>query len=104
MLYIPRHCAQCSAEMQTIRSTKTYCSDACRKKAARGGIEQKAESRRIVEWLRRVGLIAEIWSVFPWDNSPPVFTLMVPTQAALEELNLCGSTLRSALPRQRCVA
>ena len=41
--------------MQTIRSTKTYCSDACRKKAARGGIEQKAESRRIVEWLRRVG-------------------------------------------------
>jgi len=96
MLYIPRHCAECGAEMQTIRSTKTFCSDACRKKAARGGIEQQAESRWIVECLKRMGLIAKIWPVYPWDKSPPLFALMVTPQAALEELNLYSSSITAA--------
>ena len=77
MLHIPRYCAQCRAEMQTVRSTRTYCSDACRKKAARGGIEQQAKSQWIVECLRRMRLVAKIWPTYPWDNSPPVFALMV---------------------------
>ena len=51
MLKPLRHCTHCGAEMQSVRSTKAYCSDACRKKASRGGIEQRVESKRIVECL-----------------------------------------------------
>ena len=68
-----------------------YCSEACRKKAARGGIEQQAENRWIVECLRRLGLVAKIWPVYTWDESPAIFALMVTPQAALNELNLYGS-------------
>ena len=91
MLKPLRHCAYCGAEMTSVRSTKAYCSDACRKKASRGGIEQQTESRWIVECLRRMGLVAKIWPVYSWDNSPPIFALMVTPQAALDELNLSGS-------------
>jgi hypothetical protein len=31
MLKPLRHCAHCGAEMQSVRSIKAYCSDACRK-------------------------------------------------------------------------
>ena len=43
MLKPTRHCTCCGKEMTINRSTKAYCSDACRKKAARGGttLEQK---------------------------------------------------------------
>jgi len=90
MLKPLRHCAHCGAEMESVRNTKAYCSDACRKKAARGGIEQQTESRWIVECLRRMGLVAKIWPVFSWDESPPIFALMVTPQAALDELNPYG--------------
>ena len=83
----------CGTEMASVRSTKTYCSDACRKKAARGGIEQEVESRRIVEWLIRMGLVAKIWPVYTWDDSPATFALMATPQAALGELNLSGSAV-----------
>src|SRR5262245_1424791 len=89
MLKPLRHCAHCGAEMQSFRSTKAYCSDACRKKAARGiDSEQRAESRWIVECLRRLGLVAKIWPVYSWDQSPPIFALMVSLEMALDELNL----------------
>ena len=88
MLKPLRHCTHCGAEMQTVRSTKAYCSEACRKKTARGGIEQQAESRWIVECLRRMGLVAKIWPVYTWDQSPAIFALMVTSQAAVDELNL----------------
>jgi len=93
MLKRLRHCGNCGAEMESIRSTKVYCSDACRKRAARGGtdIEQQAESRWIVECLRRMPLIAKIWPVYSWDESPSIFVLMVTPQAALDELNLWGT-------------
>ena len=91
MLKPLRHCAHCGAEMESVRNTKAYCSDACRKKAARGGIEQQTESRWIVECLRRMGLVAKIWPVYSWDESPSIFALMVTPQAALDELSLSGS-------------
>jgi hypothetical protein len=92
MLKRVRYCANCGAKMESIRNTKAYCSDACRKKAARGGtdIEQQAESRWIVECLRRMRLIAKIWPVYSWDESPSIFVLMVTPPAALDELNLWG--------------
>ena len=71
----------------------TCCSDACRKKAARGGIEQQAESRWIVKCLRRMGLVAKIWPVYPWDNSPADLRLDGPPQAAFDELNLYGAVV-----------
>jgi hypothetical protein len=77
--------------MASVRSTKAYCSEACRKKAARGGTEQQAESRWIIECLRRMDLVAKIWPVYSWDESPPIFALMVTPQAALDELNLFGT-------------
>ena len=65
-----------------------------RRRAARGtDIEQQAESQRIVECLRRMVLISKIWPVYAWDPSPPIFALMVTTQAALDELNLFGTTV-----------
>jgi hypothetical protein len=82
--------------MRSVRSTKTYCSDACRKRAERGGIERQAESRLLVERLRKLGLVAKIYPVYSWDKSPPVFALMVTTQAALEELTLNGNTATQA--------
>ena len=90
MLKPLRHCSHCGAEMQSVRSTKAYCSDACRKKASRGGIEQQAESRWIVECLRR-----RVWSPrfgpsTLGTSSPAIFGLMVTPQAALDELNLSG--------------
>ena len=36
-------------------------------------------------------LVAKIWPVYAWDESPPTFALMVTPQAALDELNLSGS-------------
>ena len=91
MLKPLRHCTHCGAEMQSVRSTKAYCSEACRKKAARGSIEQQAESRWIIECLRRMRLVAKIWPIYSWDVSPPIFALLVTPQAALDELNLFSS-------------
>jgi hypothetical protein len=90
MLNSTRHCTCCGKEMTIRRSTKAFCSEACRKKAARGGttLEQQIESRRIVECLRRLGLISRIWPVYSWDPSPTIFALMVTIQGALDELNL----------------
>ena len=88
-----RHCACCGIEMESVRSTKAYCSDACRKKASRGGIEQQTESRRLVERLRRMGMVGKIWPIYSWDASPSIFTLMVTSQTALAELNLSGPTI-----------
>jgi hypothetical protein len=79
--------------MQSVRSTKAYCTDACRKKAARGGIERQAESKRIVECLRRTGLIARIWPIYSWDKSAPVFALMCTTEAALSELSVYNAAV-----------
>ena len=88
MLKPLRHCAHCGAEMESVRSTKAYCSDACRKKAARGvDSEQQVESRWIVECLRRMRLVGKIWPVYRWDDSPPIFALLVPFDTALDELN-----------------
>ena len=93
MLKPLRHCVFCGTEIASVRSTKAYCSNACRKKAARGGTEQQAESRWIVECLRRTGLIARIWPVYAWDESPQIFALMVTPHAALDELNLFGTSV-----------
>jgi hypothetical protein len=88
MLKRLRHCEHCGAEMESVRSTKTFCSDACRKRAARGiDIEQQTESRWIVECLRRMRLLAKIWPVYSWDNSPPIFALMVSLQMAAKRLS-----------------
>ena len=95
MLKPIRLCACCGVEFESLRSTKAYCSDACRKKAGRGGstLQQRIESRWIVECLRRMGLISKLGPVYSWDKSPPIFALMVPTHAALEEMNSYGSAV-----------
>lgn len=91
MLNPQRHCASCGKALASVRSTKTYCSDACRKKAARGiDSEQQLESRWIIECLRRMHLAGKIWPVYRWDDSPPIFALLVPLEDALDELNAYG--------------
>jgi predicted nucleic acid-binding Zn ribbon protein len=90
MLKPQRHCAVCGTEMVSVRSTKSFCSDACRKKAARGRTKQQPEHRWIVECLRRMCLVAKIWPVYSWDTSPAIFALMVTREAALGELNFYG--------------
>lgn len=95
MLKRLRHCTHCGAEMQIARSTKAYCSDACRKRAARGNTNHH-QSRWIVDTLKHIGFVAKIWPVYPWDNGPPIFALMAPSQAALEELNVQGHRFTEA--------
>ena len=89
MLRKLRHCANCGAEMESVRSTKTYCSEACRKKAGRGNtdLDQKAASEWMVEHLLEAGLIRKVWPVYAWDESPAIFALMTTIQNALDELN-----------------
>jgi len=82
-------CKQCGADMEIVRRTKTYCSEACRKKAARGNTNDE-QNRWIVETLKSVGFVAKVWPAYSWDKAPAVFALMVPSQAALEELNVHG--------------
>ena len=93
MLKPLRHCACCGTDMESVRSTKAYCSDACRKKASRGGIERQTESRRLVESLRRLGMVGKIWPIYSWDESPAIFALMVTSHAALDELNFHAPTI-----------
>ena len=38
-------------------------------------------------------MVAKIWPVYRWDTSPPIFTLMVPREAALEEMNYYGEII-----------
>ncbi len=84
-----RRCANCGAEMQSLRSTKIYCSDACRKKAARGetDLDQQAACKWMVEYLLAMGLISKIWPIYSWDQSPAIFALSAPIQNAVDELN-----------------
>jgi predicted nucleic acid-binding Zn ribbon protein len=92
MLKPLRHCANCGVEIESVRSTKTYCSDACRKAAARGN-NDVLQNRWIVECLRRMGMVSKIWPVYSWDKSPSIFALMVTSQAALDEFNFHAPTI-----------
>jgi hypothetical protein len=86
---ILRRCGNCGVEMQSVRRTKIYCSDACRKKAARGetDLDRKTASRWMIEHLLGLGLIGKIWPVYSWDQSPAIFSLVTTVQNALDELN-----------------
>ena len=88
-------CKQCGADMEIVRRTKTYCSEACRKKAARGNTNHQ-QNRWIVETLKSIGFVAKIWPVYSWDDAPIVVALMVPSHAALEELNVHGHAFTEA--------
>jgi hypothetical protein len=89
MLKLIRHCECCGAELDYIRNTKTFCSDACRKKASRGGddFDGVRESWWLFKNLRRSGLIGQIWPVYRWDISHPIFALLVPFEYAVDEMN-----------------
>ena len=95
MLKMLRRCANCGVMMGSRRSTKTYCSQACRKKATRGAtdLDQKTASRWMVEYLLSMSLIGKIWPVYSWDDSPAIYTLMTTTQHALDELNAVAPDL-----------
>ena len=41
----------------------------------------------MIEYLRRMGLIAKVWHVYSWDDSPAIYALMTTIQNALNELN-----------------
>lgn len=95
MLKKLRHCANCGVEMESFRSTKTFCSEACRKKAARGAtdLDLKAASQLMIEYLRVMGLISNVWPVYSWDESPAIYALMTTVQNALDELNAAAPDL-----------
>jgi hypothetical protein len=91
MLKPLRRCACCGTEITSLRSTKSYCSDACRKKASRGGndFDSVRESWWLFENLRRNGLIGQIWPGYKWDDSPRIFALLDESGLghAVEEMN-----------------
>ena len=95
MLKKLRHCANFGAEIAGVRSTKTYCSDACRKKADRGetDLARKASSSWMIEHLLGMGLIGKLWPVYSWDDSPAIYTLMTTIQSALDDLNAVAPDL-----------
>ena len=87
MLKPLRHCACCGTEITSLRSTKSYCSDACRKKASRGGndFDGVKESWWLFKNLRRNGVIGQIWPVYKWE----IFALLDESGLghAAEEMN-----------------
>ena len=40
-----------------------------------------------------VRLVSKVWPVYGWDDSPPIWALLVPFELALEELNPYGSSV-----------
>jgi hypothetical protein len=78
-------CQRCGDPLTAKRSTRSFCSDRCRKAAKRA--EGYVPERRIIDLLRRRGLIGQVWPVYRWDKSPRVIALMVPRAVALAELN-----------------
>jgi hypothetical protein len=91
MLKPLRRCACCGTEITSLRRTKSYCSDACRKKASRGGndFDSVRGSWWLFENLRRNGLIGQIWPVYKWDDGPQIFVLLDESGLghAAEEMN-----------------
>jgi hypothetical protein len=73
------------------RRTKRYCSEACRKAAQRAAQrtvspDEAAQNSKIIAELKLRKLVGQVWPVFSWDDSPPVFALAVPRTHALAEL------------------
>ena len=71
-------CRHCGREMVRKRSTKSYCSEACRKAAQRAehgeaNPDEAAQNCEIIAELKHRGLVGQVWPVFSWDDSPPVF-------------------------------
>jgi hypothetical protein len=91
MLKPQRHCACCGTEITSLHCTKSYCSDACRKKASRGGndFDGVKESWWLFKNLKRNGVIGQIWPVYKWDDSPQIFALLDESGLghAAEEMN-----------------
>ena len=56
----------------------------------------KSKSRWIVECLRRMRLVGKIWPVYRWDDSPPIFALLVPFDTALDEFNAYSPVVTEA--------
>jgi hypothetical protein len=82
-------CKQCGVQISIARSTKVFCTDACRKAANREAASgRRAEDSRVIEILVRIGYIGPIWPIFSWDESPRVYALLVPRHHALAEVNL----------------
>jgi hypothetical protein len=81
-------CEYCGREMPINRRTKRYCTDAHRRAANREAASgRRAEDGRLVEIMAYLGLIGRIWPVYSWDDSPPVYALIVPRHLGLAEVN-----------------
>ena len=58
-----------------------------------GGTHLSKEDQFYIYWLlRQNGLIGQIWPVYTWDKTPPVYGLIVGRDLALQELNGVSDT------------
>jgi predicted nucleic acid-binding Zn ribbon protein len=94
------NCSVCGAPIQQQRRTKVYCSDACRKASKRAAaFADNSIDLEIRDQLRSRQLIGQVWPVYRWDPSPPVFGLLVPRAMAKAELAISDDELVRVLRR-----
>lgn len=90
-------CPVCRTLFQGQRSTKVYCSDACRK-AAKRATDQNHSAREleIRDHLMSIGFIGPLWPVYP-SESRRVIALLVPRATAAAELAISDDNLARVL-------
>jgi hypothetical protein len=81
-----RVCQQCGATFLAVRNSAFFCSDLCRKRAARA-MPENPRPAAIVRALQTLGLIGQVAPAYRSDPTPPTYALMVPRAVAAAEIS-----------------
>jgi len=102
--FLPSQCRVCGAELQRKRDTKQYCSDRCRKTAARAADNiHSADDLILRDQLMARGFIGQLWPAYRWDDSPRFRGLLVPAAFVAAELEATEANLARVLRGFRIV-
>jgi hypothetical protein len=92
------HCKVCGSELQRKRGTKKFCSDRCRKAAARAANKSgSADDLILRDQLMARGFIGQLWPVYRWDDCPRALGLLVPAAFVVVELETTEADLARVL-------
>jgi hypothetical protein len=80
-------CEHCGISFARLRSSRRFCSERCKKAASRAACKAASGDEELFAKLKNRGMIGQIWLVYTWDDTPPVYGLMFPRQFVLNELN-----------------
>ena len=83
-------CQHCGETFRARRVDARFCGARCQKASRRCDEDASTQGRRTMIWnlLRHTKLVARVWPVYTWDDTPTVLALMVPRRHAVLELNM----------------